>query len=183
MPPGSSNMFAASTNWCAGSARMPGRTSLIVPPSINTSAANVLSADTTVPFLMRSPINQIFPGLARQMIFHAFHRDAAIYRTNQRTQIAAHALVFIHAGSARMLRRRRNAPIQLGNRRHRDAREAGCFNRGRGGMRGIQMNALMRPVPACDVAQLAANALFFVNARDDLEIQIQMIPISDLGRA
>ena len=38
-------------------------------------------------------------------------------------------------------------------------------------MRGIQMNTLMRAIPARDVAQLAADAFLFMNARDDLEIR------------
>ena len=50
---------------------------------------------------MRIPIDQIFPGLARQMIFHALHRDAILHRTNQRAEITAHAFFFIHARHAR----------------------------------------------------------------------------------
>jgi hypothetical protein len=49
---------------------------------------------------MRSPIDQIFPGLARQVIFDALHGDAAIHRTNQRTEIAADTLVLIDARNA-----------------------------------------------------------------------------------
>ena len=54
-----------------------------------------------MPFLMRSPIDQIFPSLARQMIVDALHGDTTIHRTNQCTQIAADTFVFINARNAR----------------------------------------------------------------------------------
>ena len=44
---------------------------------------------------MRIPIDQIFPGLARQIVFHALHGDAILDRTNQRAEIATYALVLI----------------------------------------------------------------------------------------
>src|ERR1700733_12743737 len=47
----------------------------------------------------------------------------------------------------------------------------------------VEVNTLMRAVPARDVTQLAANALLFMNARHDLEIQVQMIPVCDFGCA
>src|SRR6202167_5706164 len=97
MPPGSSSMPVASTTSWTGSDGIPGRTSLIVPPSINTSEAKVFSAVTTVPFLIRIPIDQIFPSLARQVIFHALHRNAILDWADQRTEIAAHTFLLIHA--------------------------------------------------------------------------------------
>ena len=39
------------------------------------------------------------------------------------------------------------------------------------------MNTLVRAVPARDVAQVAADALFRVDARDDFVIQVEMLPI------
>src|ERR1700721_1059312 len=73
--------------------------------------------------------------------------------------------------------------VQLGNRRNGDASAAGGFQFAWRGMRGIQVNTLMRAIPTSDVAQLAADALLFVNARHDFEIQIQMVPVGDLGSA
>src|ERR1700678_2746967 len=43
------------------------------------------------------------------------------------------------------------------------------------------MDALVRAIPARDVAQVATDALIWVDARDDLVIQIEMLPLSDLG--
>ncbi len=41
----------------------------------------------------------------------------------------------------------------------------------------IQMNALVRAIPARNVAQVAANALLLVDARHNLVIQIQVLPL------
>src|ERR1700734_3420481 len=73
--------------------------------------------------------------------------------------------------------------VQLGNRRNGDASAAGGFQFPWRGMRAIQVNTLMRAIPTGYVAQLAADALLFVNARHDFEIQIQMVPVGDLGSA
>src|ERR1700689_2828193 len=146
MPPGSSSMPVASTTSWTGSDGIPGRTSLIVPPSINTSEAKVFSAVTTVPFLIRIPIDQIFPSLARQVIFHALHRYTILHRTNQRTEIAAHAFFLIHARNTGVRRIGRDVAVQLGNRRDRDTSAARCFDIGWFGMWAVQGNALMSPV-------------------------------------
>src|SRR3984885_1200737 len=183
MPPGNSSMPVASSTWWPGSAEMPGRTSLIVPASTSTSAAMVLSADTTVPFLMRIPIDQIFPSLARQVIFYALHRDAILHRTNQRAEITPYAFILIHARDSRRSALWRDAAVQLGNGSDGDSRAARRLKSGWFGMGTVHMNALMRAVPTGDVAQLAADALLLVNARHNLEIQVQMIPVGDLGRA
>ena len=47
----------------------------------------------------------------------------------------------------------------------------------------IQMNALMRAIPARRVAKLTTNAFFFVNSRHNLVIQIQMLPILNARKA
>src|SRR5580658_147668 len=150
MPPGSNSMPEASNcSWPSG--EMPARTSVTVAPSINTSAAKVFSADTTVPFLMRVPIHQIFPGLRRQMIFHALHRDAVLYWTNQRAEIAAHAFVLVDTRHARLRAVGSYAAIELWNGRHGNARAARRFESRGYGMRGVHMNALMSAIPAGDV--------------------------------
>ena len=51
---------------------------------------------------MRIRIHQIFPSDARQVRFHALHRDAILHRTNQPAKIATHALVLVDSWDARM---------------------------------------------------------------------------------
>ena len=43
----------------------------------------------------------------------------------------------------------------------------------------VEMNALVRAIPAGDVAKVAADALLLVDARDDLVIQVEMLPLRD----
>ena len=40
----------------------------------------------------------------------------------------------------------------------------------------VQMNALVRAVPAGDVTKVAANALLLVDVRDDFVVQVQVLP-------
>ena len=46
----------------------------------------------------------------------------------------------------------------------------------------IEMNALVRAVPACNVAKIAANALLLVDVRDDFVIEIQVLPLVTFGK-
>ena len=46
----------------------------------------------------------------------------------------------------------------------------------------LDVNALMRAVPARDVAQVAADAFLAIDPRHDLVIQIQVLPLRDRGR-
>src|ERR1700685_976218 len=117
------------------------------------------------------------------MIVDGLHCDATLHWTHQRTEIATDTFVFIDARNASKRPVRLDATIQLWNRRERDARAARSFNRWWGGMFGAQVDALMRAVPAGDVTKLAADAFLRVNARHDFEIQVQVIPVRDLGRA
>src|SRR5579862_3677924 len=110
------------------------------------------------------------------MIFYAFHRNATLHGTHQRAQIATHAFMLVDAWNAGMRPIWRGASIQLRNRSDRNTRAARRLYRWRRRMLAVQMNALMRAVPAGDIAQLATDALLGVNARYDLEIQVQMIP-------
>ncbi len=45
----------------------------------------------------------------------------------------------------------------------------------------VKMNALVRAIPAGDVAKIAADALLLVDAGDDLVIQVQVLPVGDAG--
>ena len=113
----------------------------------------------------------LLPTFKAQAVLHALHRDAAIDRADERTEIAADALGFIHMGDAvRGVRRLSGAPtpssfgigVRVGASDNRLSRP--------------QMNALMRAVPAGDDAEFAADAFVFMNARHDLEIQIEVFP-------
>jgi hypothetical protein len=45
------------------------------------------------------------------------------------------------------------------------------------------MDALVRAIPAGDVAEVAADALLGIDARDDFVVQIEMLPLGDFGQA
>ena len=47
----------------------------------------------------------------------------------------------------------------------------------------IDVNALMRAVPAGDVAEIAADALVGVDARHDLVVQVEVLPLGDFRDA
>ena len=55
-------------------------------------------------------------------------------------------------------------------------RAAGRFRRCRLGV-AVEMDALVRAIPAGDVAQVAADAFLGIDARHDLVIQIQVLPL------
>ncbi len=130
---------------------------------------------------------------AGKPVLNSHHRDALIHRTNKRTEIAAHALGLIHARNAAE-RRRIRSQITAAARSLRvtgvsaiDARLCvsrvagiGCNSTcpSTGPDYTIEMNALMRAIPAGNVAQIAANALLLVDARNNLVIQIQVLPLS-----
>jgi hypothetical protein len=122
----------------------------------------------------------LFPAFERQSIVDALHRDAVLHRTHQPAEIASHALVLVDAGDPR----RRRAPvrslrrIQLRDRCHRDPRAACRFHRLRHCV-PLDMDALMRAVPARDVTQIAADAGIAIDARDDLIVQVEMLPVRD----
>ncbi len=63
--------------------------------------------------------------------------------------------------------------VELRNRRHRD-HSARRFDKALGIRVAIDMNTLMRAIPASDVAKIATDALVRMNLRDDLVIQIEM---------
>ena len=46
------------------------------------------------------------------------------------------------------------------------------------GSGAIEMNALVRAVPAGGVAELAADAVVFVDARDDLVVEVEVLPLA-----
>ena len=43
----------------------------------------------------------------------------------------------------------------------------------------IEMNALVCAIPAGDVAKIAADAFGFIDTRDNLVVEIEMLPICD----
>ena len=47
--------------------------------------------------------------------------------------------------------------------------------------RAIEMDALVRAVPAGGVAELAADALVFVDVRDDFVVEVEVLPLGDVG--
>ena len=48
--------------------------------------------------------------------------------------------------------------------------------------RAVEVDALVRAVPAGGVAELAADALVFMDARDDLVVEVEVLPVGDVGK-
>src|SRR5579862_1312989 len=112
------------------------------------------------------------PGLTRQALLDPFHRDTGFHRTDELAQIATYTFAFIDARDA--LRRRLPIPrlhgVELGYRGNRDLAAVPLG----------QVNALVGAVPAGDITKIAPDALVGVNARDDLIVQVEILPIGDL---
>ena len=143
---------------------------------------------TTVPFRINSvhadcPHTSAFsapssapgrPGL------HLLHRDAVLHRAHQPAQIAAHALGLIHARNARRRSVRPCAACAASSLAigvTAMLRAAGRFHASPATRVAVEMDALVRAVPAGDVAEVAADALVAIDARDDLVIQVEMLPL------
>src|SRR6185369_16158850 len=123
------------------------------------------------------------------------HRDALVNRTHQRAEITSNALRLVYPWNFRQWRRIWPVTRCCGStflarhRRDRYRRAAAFFNGGRRRMkfnppvyralRSIDMDALMRAISACNVAQVAADAFLLVDMCNNLVIQIQMFPFSD----
>src|SRR5258705_8826709 len=133
----------------------------------------------------------LFPAFERQSIVDALHRDAVLHRTNQRTEIAADTMMFIDARDA-CKRRDCTAParpsrVEFRNRSRRNASCRLCFDHCRGscrvwrGRRSIQVDALMWTIPARRAAKLASDTQVFVNPRNDLIVQIELLPFANVG--
>ena len=56
------------------------------------------------------------------------------------------------------------------------ARSVRCWQR------AIEVDALVRAVPAGGVAELAADAEVFVDASDDLVVEVEMLPLGHVGK-
>src|SRR5262249_5470906 len=46
----------------------------------------------------------------------------------------------------------------------------------------VEVDALVRAVPASDVAEIAADALVAIDARDNLVVEVEMLPVGDFGK-
>src|SRR5262249_2852025 len=82
----------------------------------------------------------------------------------------------------------RSVMVELRNRRHGNLAPATALVHRRRGMAvtaasvrttgdSIQMDALVRSIPTGCVAEVAADALLFMNARHDLVVEIEVLPI------
>src|ERR1035441_1294512 len=114
------------------------------------------------------------PGLGRGAGFNFGHGDAVLHRADEPAKIAADTFRFVDAGNAR---RWSGAPggadgLGLGDRRHGDGGGTGRF---------VEVDALVRAVPAGDVAEVAADAGIAIDAGDDAVVQIEMLPLGDPG--
>src|ERR1051326_2696678 len=183
MPPGSTYMPAASTT-VAPSVGMPGRTSLIFSPEIRMSAGVVEVAVTTAPLRMRvSGTGPHLPRFPRPARLDLLHRDAVLYRAHQPAEITSHAFILVDSRNARCRSRsiRKLLRVEFRDRRgHNSGAAAGLHGSRR--RLSVEMNALVGAVPTRHIAQIAADAFIAIDARDDFVIQIQVLPIGDLGQ-
>src|SRR5579885_1012343 len=181
MPPGRRSMpVASSVLWEA--AGIPARTSLMVWPSMRTSAGKVFSAVTTVPFWRRSPISEprsvslriagcaagtLLPGLRRKMCINFFHGDATLDGADEGAEVAADTFGFVHAGDARerggvwlaVCRRGlavagSGGTIELGDGRDRDGLPGALFEHGGCGVACLRRQAVGRARDAIHVNAL-----------------------------
>ena len=122
-------------------------------------------------------------------LIHPLHRDATLDWTHQRAEVAADAFVFVHTRNACQWRGikpaavARGPVIELGDWRHRDLLMALLLvhrgSRMTVAADAIQVDALVRAVPASGVAECAADALLFVDAGDDLIVEVEVLPLLD----
>jgi hypothetical protein len=134
----------------------------------------------------------LFPAFEWQSIVYALHRDTVLDRTNQGTEIAADTMVFIDARDAfkrcDRVAAAHSSRVELRNRSRRNVPCCVCLDHCRGSCRvwswrrPIQMNALMCSVPARRVAKLASDTQIFVNPRNDLIVQIELLPFTYIGK-
>src|SRR5580698_3994982 len=139
-------------------------------------------------------LRALLPGFRRQAVIDADHGDALIDGTDERTEIAADAFGFIDARNPRNRREKWSLLKDRGaflarDRSDGDAGERDCFvvtGRGvqfdmtvDGAGDAVEMDALMRAIPAGDVAEVAADALLLVNAGDDFVVEVEVFPVGD----
>src|ERR1035438_2372814 len=114
------------------------------------------------------------PGLGRGSGFDFGHGDAIFHRADEPAEIAADTLRFVDAGNARGGSGAAGGAQGFGFRhgRHGDGG-------GRGGF--VDVDALVRAVPAGDVAEIAADAGIAIDARYDAVVQVEVLPLGYLG--
>jgi hypothetical protein len=143
------------------------------------------------PFGDDSSGDALVPALRCETIVDLLHRDAVGHGAHERAEVAADAFVLVDARDARERREvwavcAWTIEVELGDGRRGDALR--CFGgdalrralRVRLRERTIEVNALVRAVPACGVAEFAADAFLFVNVRDDFVVEVEVLPISDI---
>src|SRR5258705_11508134 len=100
----------------------------------------------------------VAPAHLRFSVADRDHGDAIIDGANQRTEIAADAILLAH----------------LGNRLAGNTARAQSVT-----IWTYQINALVGPIFASDVAEVASDALVIVDARDALIVKVQGFPLLD----
>ena len=134
------------------------------------------------------------PGLRQKPIVGALHRDLIFYGADQRAQITADALALVHSRYAVKWRSigsvntPKSGGVQLRNRSAGDADATFCSNHVRCDVmigceqRAVEMDALMRTIPACRVAKFAADAFAFMNTSDDFVVEAEVLPLMHVGQ-
>src|ERR1700679_3641125 len=134
----------------------------------------------------------LFPTFKWQAVGQTLHCDAVFNGTNQRAEIAANTMVFIHARDTFEWSNRAHPPhtprVEFRNRRRRD--DSCCLrldhcrstHRVRRRRRSVQMNTLMRTIPACRIAKLTTYAEILVNPRNNLIVKIELLPLLNIGK-
>src|ERR1039457_5410541 len=107
------------------------------------------------------------PGLRRGAGFNFGHGDAVLHRADEPAKSAANPFRFVDAGNARGWSGAAGGADGhgLGDRGHGDGGGTGRF---------VEVDALVRAVPAGDVAEVAADAGIAIDAGDDAVVQVEM---------
>ena len=186
MPPGITYMPVASMIFSADSGGMPLRTSLMRSSSIRTSAALVSVAVTTVPLRIsvRWHASRSQDCTGRPVSTCSMVMQFSTGQTSQQRLQPTHSASStwgMRSGGVGVPPAARSASSLAIGVTVRRARLAASSDSGRAV--AIQVDALVRAVPAGDVAEVAADALIAIDAGDDLVIQVEVLPLGDLGDA
>jgi len=112
---------------------------------------------------------------------HALHGDAVFDRADEPAEIAADTFVFIYFRDTDRWSDVRAVACMLFHVRSGNA-HAARGDEFLGILETFDVDTLVRPIPAGDVTEVAADAFIRMDAGDDLVIQVEMLPFGDVGR-
>src|ERR1035438_3297660 len=141
---------------------------------VTSASTSELRSDAQGGALCHSCVGPLRPAFGGAAGFDFGHGDAVLHRADEPAEIAADAFHFVDAGDARGGRGAADGAqgFGFGDRGHGDGGRPGGF---------IEVDALVRAVPAGDVAEIAADAGLAIDAGDDAVVQVEVLPLGDFG--